>query len=293
MLLTKSDLPAAAPYARRLVLAFAAATLVSGCAQTSLDLASLTEPSAETASAPVETGSTSKPAATAQATPESAPVSGPIADARRARAAGDKAKALAILDKAAAAEPRNKSVAKERGLVALELGQVKKAEETLRKAHDPKAPDWRLHSALGSALAAQGRQSDAQIQFSKALEIAPDHPSVLNNLALSYALDGKHDEAERLLKKVAGLKGAEPKVQQNLALILGLKGKIEEAAKVSEAALPGDLAKANVSYLSRLKAREERTQVSRAAPPAADEGVKAATAEPSASDMHTRLLDAN
>ena len=257
--------------ARRGVAAAAAACLMAGCAQNGLDVAALGE-----VSAPVETGSLAAPPADRSATTSAAAADpGPggldhpaIVEARKLRLAGDRIKALAVLDQAAQKDPKHTALMKERGLVALEVGKVKQAEALLRKAFDPKAPDWRLHSALGSALAAQGKQAEAQLQFAKALEIVPDHPSVLNNLALSYALDGKHEEAERLLKRVTAAKGSEPKAQQNLALILGLKGKVGEAKRISEAVLPPEAARVNVSYLQSLGAGGERARVSRAASPA-------------------------
>src|SRR5262249_8875989 len=140
-----------------------------------------------------------------------------LAYARALRAAKAKREALAVLDKASAAKPADRRLQLERGLLALDLGEPAKAEKALRQAHDAKAPDWRLHSALGVALAARGRQQDAQLEFAKALALAPDHPVVLNNLALSYALDGKAAEAEKLLRRVQQ-NGAPPaQVQQNLA----------------------------------------------------------------------------
>ena len=124
----------------------------------------------------------------------------------------------------------------------------------LRAAHDPKAPDWRLHSALGTALASRGKQAEAQAQFAKALSLAPDHPSILNNLALSYALDGKTGEAEKLLRRAAAAKAGtdHDRVQQNLALVLGLGGKFAESQTVAEAALPAAKASENVAYLQKL-----------------------------------------
>jgi len=178
-----------------------------------------------------------------------------LAYAKALRGKGAIAEALAILEAAARAKPRDRRLALERGLTALELGDAAKAEAVLRSAHDPKAADWRLHSALGAALASRGKHPEAQVQFAKALALAPDHPSVLNNLALSYALDGNTGEAERLLRRAQqGTKGGREasKVQQNLALVLGLGGKYAEARTAAEAALPVAKAGENVTYLQKL-----------------------------------------
>jgi Flp pilus assembly protein TadD len=274
------------PFAARLLppgqvslsLAFAiTVSAVGGCAQSELRLADLqaSGPLVETASVEGE----------ARPAPERAQASAAaITRARALRAKGEKQRALALLEQAASSDTGNKALLAEQGLLALDLGQVQKAEALLRKAIDAKSPDWRLHSGLGAAISAQGRQAEAQVEFGKALALAPDHPSVLNNLALSYALEGKHEQAERLLRRLA--QGApQSRTRQNLALLLGLKGKIEEARKVSAAALPPDQARANVGYLQALKAGKESASVSRAEPaPAsvasAERDARAQTAPP-------------
>jgi Flp pilus assembly protein TadD len=177
-----------------------------------------------------------------------------LAYARALRDSGSAAQALAVLDKTSALRPADKQLMLERGLLSLDLGDPAKAEGLLRKAQDDKAPNWRLHSALGTALASRGKQPEAQAQFAKALELAPDHPSVLNNLALSYVLDGKTEEAERLLRKARQAKSqADPaRLQQNLALVLGLRGKYEESRTAAGDALGSGKVQENVAYLQAL-----------------------------------------
>ena len=199
-----------------------------------------------------------------------------IQDARELRKAGNKARALGMLEKTDGAD-KDPALLLERGLLTLELGQADKAAELLKKAHDPKAPDWRQHSGLGAALSALGKQQAAQAELAKALALAPDSPAVLNNLALSYALDGKHTEAERLLRQASDNGGGNPQAKQNLALILGLRGNIDEARRVSEAVLPPEKVKSNVAYLEELKTGN--VQVSRAEPrPITEEAIQAAAA---------------
>jgi len=178
-------------------------------------------------------------------------VASAIRQARALRQSGKKAEALELLDKSAGA---NKDMAciGERGLLALELGQVEKAEQLLARAQDPKRPDWRLLSGYGAALSANGKQKDAQTQFSKALAHAPDQTSILNNLALSYALEGRRDEAEKILRQAASSQTGDPRAKQNLALILGLNGKVNEARALTESTLPPEKAKANIAYFKRL-----------------------------------------
>lgn len=176
--------------------------------------------------------------------------------AQKLRLAGDKAKALRTLDRAANADTDTQLLA-ERGMLALELGQLGKAETLLKKARDGGNTDWRVHSALGATYSARGKQQAAQLEFSKALKLAPDHPSILNNLALSYALDGNHEQAETLLRKAAATGTNRAKTSQNLALILGLNGQVGEAAKVSQAVLPAESVQANAAYFA---ARQNQTK---------------------------------
>jgi Flp pilus assembly protein TadD len=170
---------------------------------------------------------------------------------RALRGAGARAEALAVLE-TCAGKAKDRTLTLERGLLTLELGQSEKAERLLRQADDPKAPDWRVASALGAALAARGKQHEAQTQFSKALALAPDHPSVLSNFALSLALDGKAEEAEALLRRARRSREAAPEVTQNLALVLGLRGRFEEAKSAASAALPAGKVSANLAYLKAL-----------------------------------------
>jgi Flp pilus assembly protein TadD len=193
-----------------------------------------------------------------------------IAYAQALRASGAKREALAVLDQAAAAAKGtgpDRRLQLERGLLALDVGEPAKAEKLLRAAYNAKAPDWRLHSGLGAALASRGRQQEAQLQFAKALALAPDQPSVLNNLALSFALDGKVADAERLLRKAQRASARPPQVQQNLALVLGLAGRWDEARALGEATLPPAKAGDNVAYLQRLSgAKASAAQASASLP---------------------------
>jgi Flp pilus assembly protein TadD len=201
----------------------------------------------------------------------SAPVASAIRQARSLRASGKKAEALELLDKTAGSG-KDPALLAERGLMALELGQVEKAEQLLARAQDPKRPDWRLQSAYGAALSANGRQKEAQQQFAKALTAAPDQPSILNNLALSFALEGNHDAAEKILRQASDRTG-DPQARQNLALILGLKGQVGEATAITVATLPPATAKENVAYFEKIGA----TRVSAADPSSAPAPVKSAS----------------
>jgi Flp pilus assembly protein TadD len=215
----------------------------------------------------------------------SAPVASSIRKARDLRAEGKKAEALELLDKTANAD-KDKALIGERGLLALELGKVDKAVDLLARAQNPAKPDWRMQSAYGAALSAAGRQKEAQEQFSKALAAAPGQPSILNNLALSYALEGRHDEAEKTLRQASAQSG-DPQARQNLALILGLNGKTGEARAITEATLPPDKAKDNLAYFDKIG----RTRTSAADPSATAPTVRSASAASDAPIMQLGIPD--
>lgn len=260
--------------ARRVIAPIAAALMVSACAQGGGASFAIPSPAVSASALPDVATVNATAADEASRKHLTQSVAEVLSKARDERKKGRPAKAMALLDTAAKKDAKNKVLAKERGLLALELGQLGKAEKLIKSAMDTETADWRLHSALGSTFAAKGNQHDAQVQFAKALDLAPDHPSVLNNLALSYALEGRHKEAEELLRRAA--KGIDAKVQtkQNLALLLGLDGKISEARRVSRASLPEGQSEANISFLESL--RRNAAKVSRADPTNAADAVRAA-----------------
>lgn len=147
--------------------------------------------------------------------------------------------------------PAAKATAKRHGLDALAAGDLTKAEAQLRRAVDAKAPDWHVHSALGVTLAASGRLHEARKELERALALAPEHPSVLNNLALAYALDGKPADAERLMRRAAAASDAK-RARNNLALLLAAKGQPSEARAIVVAALPEARARRDLAYMETL-----------------------------------------
>lgn len=271
------------PRARGALLsAIAAAALLGACAGPSKlpSIAPLAPAEGDSALAPKRTSESADLAVSAaanRANPEDPAAA--LAHARALRANNAKPEAMAVLDRAAAAKPGDRRLQLEHGLLALELGDAAKAEKLLRQAHDPKAPDWRQHSALGAALASRGKQQEAQVELAKALALAPDQPGVLNNLALSYALDGKAAEAEQLLRKAQRSAGRTPQMQENLALVLGLRGRYEEARSAGQAALPPAKADQNVAYLRELgQARSAANATEDRAGPAATDPLRKASA---------------
>ena len=174
--------------------------------------------------------------------------------ARVLKGEGAKDKALSLLQQAAIYNSDSRMIASEEGRLALDMGQVDLAEKLLARANDPQAPDWRVLNALGAIEAQRGNKAPATDYFERAAKLAPREPSVLNNLALTYALDNDPAKAEEMLRRAAAAGGDVTKVRQNLALVLGVQGKLDEAQQVAEADLGKEQSNANRAYLQKMVA---------------------------------------
>jgi Flp pilus assembly protein TadD len=129
----------------------------------------------------------------------------------------------------------------------------------LDRAHTPDLPDRHVLSAQGAVLDQMGRHAEAQRHYLTALKIAPEEPSVLSNLGLSYALSKNLREAEATLRRAAEHPPVDQRVRQNLALVVGLQGRFAEAETIARADLPADQAAANAAYLRQMLAHGKTT----------------------------------
>jgi Flp pilus assembly protein TadD len=208
--------------------------------------------------------------------------------ARNLKALGDKRQALAVLQQASMTAGNHRGIASEYGRLALEFDQVSLAQKLLERAEDPANPDWRIVSAKGTVLAKQGRYREAIPHYERALTLAPDHPSLLNNLALAHAMEGEVDKAEPLLRRAAGSAAGEARVSQNLALVLGLQGKYDEAKLTAAHSLPADKAAANVEFVRNIVQLDAKPMTTGSLPaprkeaPAAQKTAQAAELRPTA-----------
>jgi Flp pilus assembly protein TadD len=175
-----------------------------------------------------------------------------LAYAQALRATGQRAQAVAVLERASMQEPRDKTVLGAYGRALAEAGDYDQALSVLDRAHSPDQPDWRILSAQGAVLDQMGRHAEAQRYYLTALKIVPEESSVLSNLGLSYALAKDLPDAESTLRRAAASRPADPRVRQNLALVVGLQGRFTEAENIARADLPPDQAAANVAYLRQM-----------------------------------------
>jgi Flp pilus assembly protein TadD len=172
--------------------------------------------------------------------------------ARALKAIGSKDQAFEVLKTAYRRDRDNGEIASELGRLALDMGRLDIAKASLQTAEAKGVSDWRTLSAQGTLQAKQGKHASAQQYYLAALKQEPDAVSVINNLALSYALDGKADKAAALLQKTVDSGKGDKRVRQNLALVLGLEGKFDEARNLASVDMPAENAQASMSYLRNM-----------------------------------------
>jgi Flp pilus assembly protein TadD len=175
-----------------------------------------------------------------------------IAYAKNLKAAGEKEKALGVMQAASTHHGSKRELTSEYGRIALDNGQTSLAQKLLEHADDPAKPDWKVISALGTAHAKQGNYKLAIPHYERALALSPEQPSIISNLAMAHAANGEAPKAELMLRKVANAPGSDAKVRQNLALVLSLQGKYEEAKSVVAADVEPAAAAANVDYVRQM-----------------------------------------
>ncbi|MEW6256575.1 MAG: tetratricopeptide repeat protein [Pseudomonadota bacterium] len=197
------------------------------------------------ASAPGEPG----PTASADATPEQT-----IAYARSLSDRGQAEQAAAVLQIAAMRNPESRDLRAAYGKSLIATGQFKEAAQVLANAHTPDSPDASILSAQGVIADNLGDHRAARAYYQRALNIEPNNPAILTNLALSYAMTGNSAEAIRILRTAAALPNATPATRQTLATLLFTQGQVTEAEQLFARDLTPDQARSNIEWLRQNRA---------------------------------------
>ena len=200
--------------------------------------------------------------------------------ARNLKAMGERHKALSVLQQTSVLHSNDPELAGEYGRLALDFDQVSLAAKLLEVADNPTKPDWKVISARGTVLAKQGQYKDAVPFYERALTLSQNQPSVLNNLALAYAMSGDAKKAEGLLREASGDGKGSPKIRQNLALVLGLQGKYNEAKELSAKDMPMESAASNATFMRSMVRLEPKDGPLPPPKPFATTVAKAASASP-------------
>lgn len=174
--------------------------------------------------------------------------------ARVLRKNGQRPQAVAVLEQAAIQNPKHRGVLDAYGRALADDGHYNQAVDVLDRAQAPGQPDWRILSVQGAALDQMGRHEEAQRYYGTALRLAPDEPSVLSNLGLSYALSKDLVRAETTLRRAAGQPHVDARVRNNLAVVVGLQGRWSEADGIARSGLPADEGTIHVAHLRQMLA---------------------------------------
>jgi len=172
------------------------------------------------------------------------------------RTTGRNEQALAVMQQMVIHHPKDNNVLSAYGKALAATGNFAKALKVIERAQRPDRPDWRLFSAQGAILDQLDRSKEARLQYRKALDIAPNEPSVLSNLGMSYVLTGDLRGAETYLRRAIQQPGADSRVRQNLALVVGLQGNFEDAEKIARGELPSAEAEENIAFLRQMLSQQ-------------------------------------
>src|SRR4030088_1689934 len=173
------------------------------------------------------------------------------------RANGQRSQAVAVLEQATIAHPGNKALLAGYGRALADNGNFQQAFDVLSRAPSPDNPGWRILWVQGPALDQLGKHDEARRYYASALKIAPDEPSVLSNLGLSYVLAKELPKAEEPLRRAYASTRADARVRQIVGLVVALQGRFAEAESMVKADLPPDEAAANVAYLKEMLSRKD------------------------------------
>lgn len=177
-----------------------------------------------------------------------------LAYANGLESAGRNSEALEVYRKLSEGNPADAKAAALYGRKLVAAGRSQEAIPVLEAAEQKGETDWRVLSALGTAYDQQGLYDKAREQYRRALAADPQNLSVMNNLAMSFALQGDLKQAEAELRAANALprSAGEPRIRQNLALVVGLQGRFDEATQIAQQDLPPEQVQQNMAYLKKM-----------------------------------------
>ena len=115
------------------------------------------------------------------------------------------------------------------GVILKNLGKLKEAELSYRKAIDIKPDFTDAHFCLGNVLKDLGKLKEAELSYRKAIDIKPDYVNAHYNLGNVFRDLGKYQEAELSYRKAIDIKPDYADAHYNLGIIFKNLGKYQEA----------------------------------------------------------------
>lgn len=125
--------------------------------------------------------------------------------------------------------PNDVSVMTEIAKVHYELRDYTQALEEIDNTIPLEDRNWKLYSFRGVIASKLNYTSEAEASYAKALELSPDNPTVLNNLAVTMMEQGQYNDAEFYAIKAIENPAANIQLYRTYAKILALKGERDRA----------------------------------------------------------------
>ncbi|MGD0190251.1 MAG: tetratricopeptide repeat protein [Rhizomicrobium sp.] len=161
---------------------------------------------------------------------------GEVKRAQLLRSRGDLDDASHSLAQLMLVAPDDARVVGEYGKVLVQQGHPQTALPYLKRAAEMQPKDWTLFSAMGVAYDQTDDHTHARVAYEHALELAPNQPAVLNNLAVSHMLAGDLSGAQKLLAQAAVAGSQDPKIASNSEVLASLKPAAPAAQKPAASA---------------------------------------------------------
>jgi Flp pilus assembly protein TadD len=134
------------------------------------------------------------------------------------------------------------------------MGQPALAEQQIDSALRADPGDYRALNLLGVSLDLQGRHAEAQANYRRGIELAPDYASLRSNFGLSLAITGPPQEAIAQLSPIAGSTRADARIRQNLAFAFAMAGDLQNALLLCRRDLDERGAQRQLAYFMQLRA---------------------------------------
>jgi len=165
------------------------------------------------------------------------------------RLLGHYEEAAATVTRVLVLHPDNLPALLESARAYIEMDKGFYALEPLKKAQAAAPRDWAVYMLEGVAHEQNEQPDDARTAYLQALDLSPNNPAILSDLALWYAKRGDTCQAEKLLRTASAQPAATAQERQNLALVLGMEGRFTEAERLMRQDLPPPITDNNLAYL--------------------------------------------
>ncbi|WP_332670075.1 tetratricopeptide repeat protein [Aromatoleum sp.] len=160
-----------------------------------------------------------------------------IAEAQLLRTAGNESEAFALLDAELRQTPDDPDLLYESAMLAEQMGSTGVMEGRLRKLIALKPDHAHAHNALGYSLADRGeRLEEAESLITRALELTPGDPFILDSMGWVRFRRGNPEEALRHLERAYGLR-PDPEIAAHLGEVLWAMKREADATRVWNEAL--------------------------------------------------------